>query len=145
MDVKSWVSKLPTVAEVRPKQCVGCGLAATPVGERIRVQGHGKRERQAWGPAAPGATPEVREVLVRRYRCLACKALTTVVPCETLTKRLYTAPAVGWALALFGLLAATPSAIRRAVSPWRLWGLAAPERWTTLQRWAQAAASRCVA
>ncbi len=38
-------------------------------------------------------------------------ALMTVVPSETLSKRLYTASAVAWALALYGLMAATPKAI----------------------------------
>lgn len=104
------------------------------------VQGHGKRQRQAWGPAEPHAPPEIRALTIRRYRCIACRALTTVVPCETLTKRLYTAPAVGWALALFGLLLATPTAIRRLVSPWRLWGATSAARWQTLLRWAGAAA-----
>jgi hypothetical protein len=82
----------------------------------------------------------MRVLAIRRYRCIACRALTTVVPCETLTKRLYTAPAIGWALALFGLALATPTAIRELVSPWRLWGATSAARWQTLLRWAGAAA-----
>lgn len=104
------------------------------------LQGHGKRPRQAWGPAAPSSPPVLRELQVRRYRCTACRALTTVVPSETLTKRLYTASAVAWALALYGLMAATPRAIRRLVSPWPVVGATSAARWQTLLRWAGAAA-----
>jgi hypothetical protein len=110
------------------------------VGGRIVVHGHGKRSRQAWGPAAPNSPPEIRVLSIRRYRCTACCAVTTVVPSETLTKRLYTASAVGWALALFGLMAAAPKSIRRLVSPWSVWGATSAARWQTLLRWAGAAA-----
>jgi hypothetical protein len=78
--------------------------------------------------------------MIRRYLCTACGGSTTVAPSETLTKRLYTAPAIAWALALFGLLAASPRAIRRLVSPWRIWGPTSGVRWQTLGRWAAAAA-----
>lgn len=141
VDVKSWLLKMPTTGEVRPACCPVCKAASTPVGGGIVVQGHGKRARQAWGPVLPHAQPEIRVVMIRRYRCIACEALTTVVPCETLTKRLYSAPAVGWALALFGLLAATPRAIRELVSPWRVVGATSAARWQTLFRWAGAAAT----
>jgi hypothetical protein len=140
LDVKSWLLKMPSVGEVRPTHCPMCKAASTPVGGRIVVQGHGKRQRQAWGPAAPHSPPEMRVLAIRRYRCIACRALATVVPCETLTKRLYTAPAIGWALALFGLALATRTPIRQLVSPWRLWGATSAARWQTLTRWAGAAA-----
>ena len=139
--VKVWLEELPSVKAVRPAQCPVCGVASRPLGGRIVVHGHGVRARQAWGPSAPNAPPEIRELLVRRYRCTACHALMTVVPSETLTKRLYTASAVGWALALFGLLAATPRVIRSLVSPWRVLGATSASRWQTLQRWAGAAAA----
>lgn len=79
--------------------------------------------------------------MIRRYHCIACRAVTTVAPSETLTKRLYTAPAVGWALALFGLWLATPKAIRELVSPLRVWGTSSPTRWRSLLRWAGTAAA----
>jgi hypothetical protein len=82
----------------------------------------------------------MRALVIRRYRCIACHALTTVVPAETLTKRLYTASAVGWALALFGAATLSVVAIRLLVSPWRLWGATSAARWQTLPRWAGAAA-----
>lgn len=139
--VKYWLQEMPSVAAVRPTCCPVCKAASTPIGGRIVVQGHGKRERQAWGPATPRGQPELQVVMIRRYRCIACGALTTVAPSELLTKRLYAAPAVGWALALFGLLMLTPRAIRELVSPWRIWGTPEASRWQTLQRWAGAAAA----
>lgn len=141
MSVKYWLAELPSVAAVRPACCPVCKAASTPVGGRIVVQGHGKRQRQAWGPASPRAAPETQVLMVRRYHCIACGAVTTVAPSETLTKRLYTAPAVGWALALFGLLLMTPRAVRELVSPLRIWGTTSGARWQTLQRWAGAAAA----
>lgn len=95
VDVKSWLLEMPTAGKVRPTCCPVCKAASTPVGGRIVVQGHGKRPRQAWGPAAPHSSPAILALTIRRYRCLACRALTTVVPSETLTKRLYTAPVRG--------------------------------------------------
>jgi hypothetical protein len=141
MSVKSWLFAMPSVAAVRPACCPVCKAASTPLGGRIVVQGHGKRQRQAWGPASPHAPPEIQVLMVRRYHCIACDAVTTVAPSETLTKRLYTAPAVGWALALFGLLLMTPRAVRELVSPLRIWGTTSSARWQTLLRWAGAAAA----
>lgn len=139
--VKSWLLEIPSVAAVRPTCCPACKAASTPVGSRIVVQGHGKRQRQAWGPASPRVPPEIQVLMIRRYHCVACGAVTTVAPSETLTKRLYTAPAIAWALALFGLLLMTPTAIRGLVSPLRIWGTTSGVRWQTLQRWAGAAAA----
>ena len=138
--VKCWLLEMPSVAAVRPACCPVCKAASTPIGGRIVVQGHGKRPRQGWGPAAPRAPPEILALLVRRYRCITCRALTTVGPSETLTKRLYTASAVAWALALFGLLLMTPKAVRELVSPLGIWGATSAARWQTLLRWAGAAA-----
>jgi hypothetical protein len=99
------------------------------------VQGHGLRERQVLGPSAPGLPPELRVIRVRRYRCTACTAIITVVPKDVLTRRLYSGPAIAWALALFGLLMLSAAAIRRLVSPFTVVGAAAFNRWKTLQRW----------
>lgn len=140
VSVKCWLREMPSVAAVRPTCCPVCKAASTPVGGLIVVQGHGKRERQAWGPVVPRGQPELQVVMVRRYHCVACGAVTTVAPSETLTKRLYTASAVGWALALFALLL-SPRAIRELVSPWRIWGTPEASRWQTMQRWAGAAAA----
>lgn len=140
VDVKSWLAEMPSVGKARPALCPACNAASIPVGGRVVVQGHGKRSRQAWGPAVPHSPPELRKFDIRRYHCIRCDAVTTVVPCETLTKRLYTAPAIAWALALFGLSLLSPTAIRRLVSPWKIWGVTSAARWQTLLRWAAAAA-----
>jgi len=105
----------------------------------VRVQGHGIRERQVLGPPEPQAQAGLRMVELRRYRCLACGAVTTVTPAEVLTRRLYGAGAIVWALALFGLSALSPQAVRSAVSPWRVVGAATADRWSTLARWCAAA------
>jgi len=139
--VKSWLLEMPSVAAARPACCPVCKAASTPVGGRIVVQGHGKRQRQAWGPRSPREPPEIQVLLVRRYHCIACGAAMTVAPSETLTKRLYAASAVGWALALFGLLLMTPKSVRSLVSPLRIWGTTSGVRWQTLLRWAGAAAA----
>jgi hypothetical protein len=66
--------------------------------------------------------------------------VTVVAPAETLTKRLYSAAAIAWALALFGLSLLSPSAVRRMVSPLRVVGHTSVARWVTLLRWCQASA-----
>jgi hypothetical protein len=63
-----------------------------------------------------------------------------VAPAETLTKRLYSAAAIAWSLALFGVLLLTPPAVRALVSPWQVLGAASAPRWVTLFRWCNAAA-----
>ena len=105
------------------------------------LQGHGRRERQVRGPAAPNAAPGLSGLLVRRYRCTICGALCTVGPRELLTQRLYTASAIGWALALYGVLGLAAAAVRQLVSPWAIWGASA-RRWPTLLRWVKAIRSR---
>jgi hypothetical protein len=77
---------------------------------------------------------------MRRYKCQRCNAVTVVAPAETLTKRLYSAAAIVWALALFGLSLLSPSAVRQMVSPQRIIGHASAARWVTLLRWCAAAA-----
>jgi hypothetical protein len=63
-----------------------------------------------------------------------------VAPAETLTKRLYSAAAIGWAFALYGLSLLSPMAVRQLVSPWSHWGARSAAGWQTLPRWAAAAA-----
>lgn len=77
-------------------------------------------------------------VRVRRFRCVACGAVVTVAPAETLTRRLYSAAAIAWSLALFGLSLLSTSAIRRKVSPMRIVGPTSAARWVTVLRWCRA-------
>jgi hypothetical protein len=76
-------------------------------------------------------------VRARRYQCQRCGTCMLVVPGEVLRRRLYTAPAIGLALALWALLGLTASGVRARVSPFAVVGAAAAGRWTTLRRWAR--------
>jgi hypothetical protein len=108
------------------------------VGGGIVVQGHGVRERQVWGPQEIGGPPELMSILARRYRCKRCRAVTIVGPAELLTRRLYSAAAIAYALALFAIARLSPRAVRSMVSPLRLVGPTSASRWLTLSRWCEA-------
>lgn len=142
IDIKRWQQQPPTVAEARPAHCPGCRTASCPVGGAIQLQGHGRRERQVWGPAGPDQLPEMISVTARRYRCLSCGAVLLVVPRGVLGRRRYSAAAIGLALALWGLALATAAEVRRRVNPARILGDSAVSGWATLRRWARDVAQR---
>jgi hypothetical protein len=102
------------------------------------VQGHGCRDRQVLGPGEVGAAPELRVIQVRRYHCILCDAAMTVGPAELLTRRLYSAAAIAYALALFAISRLSPRAVREYVSPFRVVGATSASRWSTLLRWCSA-------
>jgi hypothetical protein len=79
-------------------------------------------------------------VRARRYECQRCGACMLVVPRELLARRLYTASAIGLALALWALLGATEAAVRTRLSPAAFVGTTAHGTWVTLRRWAAATA-----
>ena len=64
-----------------------------------------------------------------------------VVPREIAPRRLYTACAIGLALAMWALLGATEAVVRTRVSPLAVVGAAACGGWITLRRWAVDTAS----
>jgi hypothetical protein len=132
LECKFWLQKCPSVDEVRPARCVGCGGAAREPGRALGIIGHGVRDRQQRGPLTPGAAPTVEVVAVRRYLCRRCAAVMTVVPREVQARRHYSRPAITWALARLGLLGETAAAVRRATSPWPIM---ATDGWRTLRRW----------
>jgi hypothetical protein len=78
---------------------------------------------------------------LRRYRCIRCRAVLTVAPAETLSRRLYSAAAIAWSLALYGLSLLAPGAVRELVSPWRAVAASSATRWRTLSRWCAAVAT----
>jgi hypothetical protein len=141
LDIKGWLQRQPTVAEVRPGCCPACGAASCPVGLAIQLHGHGTRERHVCGPTAPGAPPALVTVTARRYRCVPCGAVIIVVPREVVGRRVYSASAIGFALALWGLVLATAAEVRRRVCPATILGGAAIG-WATLRRWARDVARR---
>lgn len=144
ISLKHWIAQTPTVAEARPAACLGCKAASCPVGGRIQVHGHGLRERQVRGPLGPGEKPVVIGVPGRRYRCVVCDSVFLVVPREVLPRRQYSAAAIGFALALWGLVKATAIAVRFQISPSTVLGFDAMTGWVTLRRWAKAVKSRCL-
>jgi hypothetical protein len=74
-------------------------------------------------------------ILVRRYLCTACGTVPVVVPREVRAKRLYSASAIGFGLALWGLMKMNAMAVRQRVNPARLLGDSI-FGWATLRRWA---------
>ena len=141
ISVKRWLEALPSVEALRPAVCPGCGGAGRPTGCGLGIRGHGRRDRQQLGPPAPGERPTLAVILVRRYLC-RCGTSMTVTPQETRPHRLYTASAIGWALALFGVARLSASAVRARTSPWKILGKTAADGWATLRRWVAAVRER---
>jgi hypothetical protein len=139
ISVKSWQERTPSVEAARPARCPCCAAAGSPVGERCQLHGHGLRERVVQGPLAPGERSTTVTILARRFRCVVCHAVLLVVPAGVLRLRRYTAMAIGYAFALFGLLGQSPVAVRQAVSAWPVVGATAAAGWATLKRWTRAA------
>jgi ferredoxin len=135
--VNLWVKKMPTVSEVRPRQCAGCGAAGHPAGQALTIHGDGTRPRQLRGPLSADGTPVLISIDARRYECQRCGACMLVVPREVLPRRLYTASAIGLALALWALLGRPAHEVRKRVSPLTIVGEAARGSFATLRRWAK--------
>ncbi len=106
------------------------------------MHGHGTRTRQVRGPSGPGRPAVTVEILARRYRCILCRAVIVVVPREIRARRLYSAAAIGLALALWGLAGKTSTEVRRLISPASIVGETAATGWVTLRRWARAVANQ---
>lgn len=139
LDVKSWLDRKPGVDEVRPGRCACCGVASRPVGGRIALHGHGLRGRQVRGPLSADGPPVTVEILCRRYRCQCCGAVLVVVPRGVLPHRYFSASAIAWAMALYGVEHRPPPEVRRRTSPWSVVGETAAPLWMALTRWVAAA------
>ncbi len=122
------------MSEVRPAQCVACQAASRPVGGGLAVHGHGVRQRQLRGPPEPGRRSTIIVINVRRYECLKCGAVMTVVPSAVLPRHHYAATAIGLALALYGICGLAAREVREAVSAWPVQG-ASSTGWKSLRRW----------
>lgn len=136
--VEQWRKHPPSVDAARPATCAECGCASRPVGKRLNVIGHGLRERLQFGPAAPNRDPELWAFELRRYRCKRCKAVIEVVPCSVEPRRLYSRPAIAWAMALFGIDRHSAAEVAVRLQPWRRIGAAARRTWAQLRRWVRA-------
>jgi hypothetical protein len=108
------------------------------MGAAVVIVGHGLVERQVLGPVAFRGPPEALTLRLRRYRCRACRAVLVVGPRGLLRGRWYSGPAIAGALGAFARGATSP-AVRAQTRPWRHVGVAAVERWATLERWVEAA------
>lgn len=141
MDVKAWVERPPSVEDVRPGQCPRCDAASRPVGRALQIWGHGLRDRQQRGPSGPSGTGVEITIRVRRYVCRLCAAVILVVPLGVMGGRLFSAAAIGLALALFGVGGLAMADVRRRVSPWQRVGASAQGSWLGLRRWVGAVRS----
>lgn len=136
--VKFSAGGAPGIEQCRPRACPQCQSASREPGRRLAVIGHGVRERQVRGPAAPGERPRVSVVLVRRFLCLVCGAVMTVVPEGVLAGRLFSGPAILLGLFLWGVRAQSQQRVREAINPRS--GLRS-RGWRALNRWTRAAQS----
>jgi len=135
IEVKFWAEQLPSAERVRPARCPGCAVAARPLGSRIELIGHGVRDRQVRGAHEPDGVAGIVVLQVRRYRCLSCGAVITVVPRGVAARRHFGAGTIG-----LGLLLRGREESQRKIRD-RLGGLGPPEDygWRTLRRWSDAA------
>ena len=138
--IKAWIAKTPSVDEVRPAHCAGCGAASRPVGGRVVVHGHGLLARQVRGVLEVDGEPGVFAISVRRYACQHCSAVMTVVPAGMLARRLYSASSIALALHLWLAVGHSDREVRDQVCAWRVRGRN-DRGWAQLYRWARQAAS----
>lgn len=134
LNVNFWIASPPSTEAARPACCPRCRAASRPPGRPLGLVGHGWRERQLRGPAAPNEAPSTRVVFVRRYRCRACEAIVTVVPRQVLAGRHFAAGAIALALFVFGKLGATAAAAAARIGSCAC----GPGAWRTLRRWLSA-------
>ena len=134
IEVNKWAEEVPSAEQARPACCSQCAAASRPPGAALVLVGHGLRDRQVRGPAHAAGEPEIRTIWVRRYQCLRCGGITTVLPRGLCARRHYSASAIGLSVYLFGLLRLSLRATRRRVCPWRV----ESEGWTTLSGWIRA-------
>jgi len=110
------------------------------VGGRVTLQGHGLRSRTQTGVDAVDGKPFDDEVAVRRYRCVSCGAVVTVMPAGLLPRTRFRPTAIVLALALWALGAGLASAaVRRRVSATGTVAHEAGRGWSSLRRWARQA------
>lgn len=127
--VRNWSTRTPSAAAVRPTHCPGCHLGAHPVGERVRLIGHGLRSRRVRTALEPDAPVTVVTVFVRRFLCRDCGAAIQVVPAEILPRARYSATAMARALGMVGFGGRSFAEARQVV------GDGQSRDWPALRRW----------
>lgn len=93
-----------------------------------------------FGVLAPGGTAAIHEVLLRRFRCLHCRAVITVGPAEIAARLLYGLVTVALVLARWGSGVPLPE-LRREFGVGRVWGPSGAGTWRCVRRWTAAAAA----
>lgn len=101
----------------------------------LNIHSHGTRERSILGPVDPDGLGEVVCVLLRRFRCLVCGHVMTVLPPLVARYFRYSVAAISVALWLWATVQTTQSSTRTLVSPWPVWGASEADRWRSLPRW----------
>jgi transposase len=137
--IKSWIAQTPSVDEVRPVRCAGCGAASRPVGGCLNVHGQGLIPRQVRGVLEVDGEPGVYVLEVRRYECQRCGAVMTVMPAGMLARRQYSASSIALALHLWLVMGLSDRVVRGQVCAWRRRGRGT-RGWAQLYRWARQAA-----
>jgi hypothetical protein len=138
LDVKIWLQRPPTVEEARPARCPRCDSAGRPTGGPLGLHGHGLRDRQVCGPLDVTAAPTTTVIACRRYLCVGCGTVLTVVPRGIEPRRHYGRAAICLALALWALGGQPTTVVRERVCAG---GSRATTSWRTVRRWASATAS----
>lgn len=133
VSIKSWLAQTPSVEEVRPAQCAGCGGASRAVGRPLGVHGQGLLRRQVRGVLEVGGEPGVIVLSVRRYECQRCGAVMTVVPAGMLARRQYSASTIALALHLWLSVGQSDRMVRDGLCAWRRRGRSA-RGWAQLYR-----------
>lgn len=134
-EVKFWWTKDDGVEACRPSRCAACGAAAHRGDGRLRLHGHGSRERTVWGPLVWAEQPALTSIRVRRYKCTDCGAARTVLP-RGLGRRLrYSLAAIALALTAWAVWLAPAAMVRAQVSPLAVRGPTDADRWRSLPRW----------
>jgi len=105
----------------------------------VTLQGHGLRTRTQSGPDAWDGEPFEDGVAVRRYRCVSCGAVITVMPAGLLPRTRFRPTAIVLALALWTLSGLASVAVRRRVAPKGMASQESERGWPSLRRWARQA------
>lgn len=107
------------------------------MGGPVGLHGHGLRKREQRGPLAHGGSASVIVLLLRRYLCVGCGAVTVVVPRGVLPSMRYHAVAIALALALWSSEQWPGWRVHEAVSPHAGVGNERMHGWRSLSRWAR--------
>lgn len=127
--VRNWSKRTPSAVAVRPTHCPGCRLGSCPVGQRLRLVGHGLRSRRVRTALEPDGPVTMVTVFVRRFLCRDCGAAIQVVPAEILPRARYSVTAMARALGMVGFGERSFAEARQAV------GDGQNRDWPALRRW----------